>query len=177
MDIALRMRRHPLPPLSCTRIEFDQPARSPTIAAVYVAISVEAHVLYPPRPGSSSRPGIFGRVHTLSRRVLGNVVLHKHRLPQFRFVKRRFLDRAVIARLGVMTEGLDDVCHQILTVLKVEAELLGTVVEEPFGIRVGRAVPVRFAHHTVDTSIPHLWSRRLSRNEVFAMTDDAGPLR
>src|SRR5215467_637301 len=119
MDIALRMRRHPLPPLSCTGVEFDQPARNPTIAAVYVAIRVEAHVLYPPRPGSSSRPGILGRVHTLPWRILLDVVLHEHRLPEFRFVKRCFLDRAHIAWLGVRTEVLDQVFHQILTVLKV----------------------------------------------------------
>src|SRR5262249_58689605 len=25
-----------------------------------------------------------------------------------------------------------------------------------------------FAHHTVDTSVPHLWARGLSRNKVFA---------
>src|SRR5262244_1839255 len=171
------MRRHPLPPFTCTWIEFDQPARNPTIAAVYIAIRVEPHVLDSPRSGSSSRPGILGRVHTLPGRILRNVVLHKHRLPQFHFVERCFLDRAHIARLGVRTEIRHQVFHQILTVLKIEAELLGAVVQEPFGIRVRRAVPVRFAHHTVDTSVPHLWARGLSRNKVFAMTDDAGPLR
>src|SRR5436309_1958513 len=122
-------------------------------------------------------PAEFRGMDTLSSRIRRQVVLDVHRLAELRFVEGHFLLDPHRARLGRGAEVLDQICHQVVAILSREPQRRGSVAEESFGVRGGRPVGERLAHHVVETGCPCRFCRGPGGKEVFTVADHAGPLR
>src|SRR5205814_10399120 len=107
----------------------------------------------------------------LAGRVRGDVVLDVHSLAQLGLVEGRLSHRAIVAGSCARAKILDQVGHQLLTILQRPVPRpLRPVAEEAVSVRLGRAVVKLLADHLVDTGVPHFHTRGLRRQEVLVVS-------
>ena len=181
VDVALGMRRQPLLPLSRSWVQLDQPTGDSAVALPDVAVLIEANVLARSMAAEAARggPGLLElwRIPALARWILGQVVLHVHRLTELRFVQRHFLFRSDRTPLDAGSKVLHEIRDQVCAILARKSEHRALQRKKPLSVRAGIVVHEVSALHVIDPGVPDRFARRGRGEEVFSVAHHADLLR
>src|SRR5439155_1790674 len=122
-------------------------------------VLIDANVLARSMAAEAARggPGFLElwRIPALPRWILGQVVLHVHRLTELRFVQRHFLFRSDRTPLDAGSKVLHEILDQVCAILARKAEHRALHRKKPLTVRAGIGVHEVAALHRIDPVVAY----------------------